>query len=1199
MKRLLLLLFVLATTFCHAQLSVLKDINQAADPNRSGIDAYSITPLNGVMLFNGRSGAGQELWKSNGTEAGTILVKDINPGSSSSSPSGFVEVNGAIYFLANNGTEGTELWKSDGTEAGTVLVKDIQTGSGSANISNMIAAGNILFFTITDGSNFLDLWKSDGTDAGTVLLRNNIIGASSGPYFGQLNGILYFTGNSAANGVELWKSDGTSAGTVLVKDINPGADSSSPIRFRAVGNIVYFNATDGTNGYELWKSDGTNAGTELVLDIQPGAAGSSPDLLTNVNGTLFFTASDGTIANGLWKSDGTPAGTTFVKNLGEFSIIENTTAVGSILYFTANTSELWKSDGTSAGTVSYKNIGSYAADFTNMNGELYFVAPKDLTTGASLQIWKSDGTEPGTVLVTDIAKGTTPGTRPPNALTPLNNTLYFVADDGNTGNELWITDGTLAGTERITDIPVTNSGSNPGHFESLNNALYFSAYDTGNGQELWKSDGTSAGTALLKEIWFNADSSSNPSYLKRIGDLVYFTARDTRIEPIRLWKTDGTQAGTIELGAKPSDGSEITGVGNVAFFPGYETNNVAIELYKSDGTIAGTKRAANIGGSISSNPTSLTNFNDKLYFIANDAGTAGLWTSNGGEVNAGTEAIKTFTFLKGLKNKNGALYFFADDGSSGLELWKSDGTETGTVLVKDINPGTAGGFVSTDILQFEEVNGVGYFVVNDGVSGKELWRTDGTAANTTLVLDINPGSASSNISQMTAANGTLYFTADDGTHGVELWKSDGTAGGTTIVSDINAGTASAAPANLLAVNDFLYFTAFDGSIRTLWKTHGPACSTIKVTNNTSVTAGGITGDILAIGEKIYLTGFAAGVGDEIFVHDTSTDLPLPAGCRLEQTITFNPLPAKTYGDAPFTLTATSDAGLPITYESSDPTIASVSGNVVTIHKAGTIMIEASQAGNGTYDAADPVEVVLLINKADQTITFPAIGDKTLGDAPFTLPGSSTSGLALSYQTTTPAKISITGSQVTLTEAGTATVVANQPGNENYNPSAAAEQSFCVNPQKPTVTLSQTSNAALLTSSSTTGNQWFKNGVKITDQKGVTLTTSENAIYTVQVTIDGCTSAMSDNVDVVITDIETSAGQKLTAYPNPASDKLTITLPGTGKKDIVITSAHGKEGLRYSTHEPSLELSIADYAAGVYTLSVKTNSGVAYLKFIKK
>ena len=102
----------------------------------------------------------------------------------------------------------------------------------------------------------------------------------------------------------------------------------------------------------------------------------------------------------------------------------------------------------------------------------------------------------------------------------------------------------------------------------------------------------------------------------------------------------------------------------------------------------------------------------------------------------------------------------------------------------------------------------------------------------------------------------------------------------------------------------------------------------------------------AIGEKIYVTGFAAGVGDEIFVHDTSTDLPLPAGCRLEQTITFNPLPAKTYGDDPFTLTATSDAGLPITYESSDPAIASVSGNVVTIHKAGTIMIEARQPGNG-------------------------------------------------------------------------------------------------------------------------------------------------------------------------------------------------------------------------------------------------------------
>jgi ELWxxDGT repeat protein len=124
-----------------------------------------------------------------------------------------------------------------------------------------------------------------------------------------------------------------------------------------------------------------------------------------------------------------------------------------------------------------------------------------------------------------------------------------------------------------------------------------------------------------------------------------------------------------------------------------------------------------------------------------------------------------------LVNVNGVLFFSATDGYHDYELWKSDGTAAGTVLVKDINPGIAG----SNPQNLTAVNGTAFFSASDGTNGSELWKSDGTAAGTILVKDINPGSGSSYPQNLTNVNGTLFFTANDGTHGTELWKSDGTS----------------------------------------------------------------------------------------------------------------------------------------------------------------------------------------------------------------------------------------------------------------------------------------------------------------------------------------------------------------------------------------------------------------------------------------
>ncbi len=249
---------------------------------RYGVSPYligntALTNVNGTLFFTVDDQIhGAELWKSDGTAAGTTLVKDINPGVDHSYPRQLLNFNGTLYFVARSPSEGRELWKSDGTEAGTVLVKDIFSGSGYGQPSSLTVVGSQLFFRALDASNGAELWKSDGTSSGTLLVKDIAPGTASSSlqYLANLNGTLYFTANDGTNGEELWKSDGTNAGTMLFKDIRAGASGSSPRSLLNVAGTIYFRANDGASGLELWKSDGTTAGTVLVKDINAGTPSS-------------------------------------------------------------------------------------------------------------------------------------------------------------------------------------------------------------------------------------------------------------------------------------------------------------------------------------------------------------------------------------------------------------------------------------------------------------------------------------------------------------------------------------------------------------------------------------------------------------------------------------------------------------------------------------------------------------------------------------------------------------------------------------------------------------------------------------------------------------------------------------------------------------------------------------------------------------
>jgi ELWxxDGT repeat protein len=373
---------------------IVKDI--VPGPDSSGAEDFVPTTDPKTTFFRAWDAHhGEELWKTDGTERGTKLVKDINrdspPGARCqqgdcgipigwSHPDTPTAMGKIVFFAADDGIHGVELWKSDGSEKGTTLVKDINTRPGNSNpndttgavnrsaeVEKLFVVGKTLYFRANDGKHGVELWKSDGTKKGTTLVKDintdapadttkvcksakNCAGGSWVDDMTLVGRTLYLTANDGKHGVELWKSDGSEKGTTLVKDINPSPLSrdSDISNLIAIGKTLFLAANDGTNGLELWKSNGTERGTRLVKDVNPGPADSDPDTLTAFRGVLLFSADDGVHGNEMWGSDGSKANTALLKDLqpgavgsepGEF------TTSGRFLYFAASSpsdgQELW------------------------------------------------------------------------------------------------------------------------------------------------------------------------------------------------------------------------------------------------------------------------------------------------------------------------------------------------------------------------------------------------------------------------------------------------------------------------------------------------------------------------------------------------------------------------------------------------------------------------------------------------------------------------------------------------------------------------------------------------------------------------------------------------------------------------------------------------------------------------------------------
>lgn len=500
--------------------------------------------------------------------------------------------------------------------------------------------------------------------------------------------------------------------------------------FIAEANRPSSETSSGNENYSgLWKTDGTENGTVFIGAIRTAS-------IININSTLYFFAASPTISNraALWKYDGTDKSSTvkeqeknndkekepekeksgFGKKFSD-KLKENITVNNEPLKEKEKTNSS-NSQGSSnikgletiSESLPFANV-SNPGFLSNVNGTLYFVVNLG---GYKVELWKSDGTAKGTVGTGIKGSISGDGRTDLNQLINVNGTLYFTKRDDVHGLELWKTDGTTAGTVMFNINQVYTStggtqGSDPSALTNVNGTLFFVANDGVHGRELWKSNGTAEGTVMVKDLGENDERGGNSS-----------------------------KTGNVDIGYNSNN---FTSVNNILYF------TIGTYLWKSDGTSAGTVMVKDL-------KQGKKQANGSIYY------------------NQGAGTSSNFT------NVNGTLFFSLHDGLYGSELWKSNGTSAGTVMVKNINtnpPSSGGEELSSSPYSLINVNGTLFFSADDGVHGVELWKSDGTASGTVMVSDIKPfGNFGSEPKDLIYINGTLYFTADDGPHGRELWKYD-------------------------------------------------------------------------------------------------------------------------------------------------------------------------------------------------------------------------------------------------------------------------------------------------------------------------------------------------------------------------------------------------------------------------------------------
>lgn len=765
---------------------------------------------------------GATLWKSDGTTAGTVVVKEL--GSDSSREIVHLEnLNGRLFL-----TTRYELWTSDGTTGGTTFLKRFD------HEPTLHMLNSVLYIKVDSGFGMASFWRSDGTVAGTTKVVDFPDSVTEIVVFG--NFFYFLTGSSYATENELWRSDGTQAGTVSVQKF-----PSKAAGLTVVNNAIYCKAAQAgsSDTTQLWKTE-SNGTTTLVRDF-----GKPIHEMFSGGNRLYMGVEFDANNKQFWISDGTQAGTqtpvTFQKQADEEFQLKELTVVNLAAYFVLEVSK------SSGGSITYRsslytyNANSlllvdmkqaYIGELTDYGHLVYGVAGKNDTTLLT-QVWQysnnkasqiyafgngfhsltsyrgklfcagnngtsgvglfqSSGAEFSLVKATVQDQGSFP-----RLLTPNGTTLFFYAD-----GHLWKRDD--GGTAQVKAFSTLNEyGTSPlGLMTAAEDQIFFgeaSASDAYTYKKLWVSDGNDAGTSLVKDFGARIDSFTNIS-----GTLFFSFAQPVGgvNRQTQLWRSNGSEAGTTlvkDFGSETID--TFTNVNGVLFLRSYDSSLQSnSKLWRSDGSEAGTTVVRDFSTEAIS---SLMVVNDTLFFSSGSQmySQTKLWRCDGTQAGTtvvhdfGSESIDHFTHV------NGTLFLRSYDSSTQVnKLWRSDGSAGGTAKVVDLTVSISR-MMGVDEGLFISAMPTGTYYPN------QLWYSNGTSEGTKQIKDFGEFGT---LDSLTPFKGGCYFSASDGTWGKELWRSDGTAEGTTLVRDVNPGSPSSSPYELTPFGDKLFFAANDG-----------------------------------------------------------------------------------------------------------------------------------------------------------------------------------------------------------------------------------------------------------------------------------------------------------------------------------------------------------------------------------------------------
>lgn len=764
-----------------------------------------------------------EPWASDGTPGGTQRLRDITPGPYGSDPRGpFLSLGDHVYFFAT-APDGPGLWRTDLTRQGTRRVTPLPLYAVPQDLK---AAGERLFFVVEPQGS---LWISDGTEEGTGPVPPFDGSSSRSPkasrLLGAVGGIEYFVGIDPALGQQVYRTDGTAGGTRRLTSFPRSRQAPKVTEAIPLADRLLFVGPD----LKLWTSGGSRASTHPLT----GCAGGCPAPFLDYRGfskavsggLAFFAGAIGTDVEP-WVTDGTAAGTRRLLELCANGYCGTYVTFGPVFRgrtLLAAGGDLWSTDGTAAGTWR-AGEGVQVTDQATMSvaaaGSRLVYAGFDESAaipGTTIPQLKSSTGRLRSEQVLDVPLMDGLGSSP-TVFTALGDDVLFFACGGPPWG-IWKTRGTPETTVQVTDVqascfPRTNARP----LAVLGGVAYFTAIRNGDyWTELWRTDGTPEGTWQVSHVGPDKYVTTLNVFRGKVLFVAEQDAGDATDRRTTLWSTDGTAAGTAPLFDLPAIFVfDLAVFEDALYFPGENRdNNLSNQVFRSDGTAEGTRALFPGGGDA---PSHFLRFGGQT-FIAN---AGNLWRTDG--TPEGTLAITEpggpIQTVLDLAPLGDHFYFMGlsttdPNGFDGTPtLFRTDGTLAATVPIQSfaLDPTLETSYPYFPQPEFTPLAGVLFFVAWEPEHGGELWRTDGTAAGTVLVADINPGPGSARISGLTAVNGRLFFAATDGEHGIELWTSDGTAAGTRRLSDVAPGPLSSSPGDLAAIGGRLYFSADDQTI---------------------------------------------------------------------------------------------------------------------------------------------------------------------------------------------------------------------------------------------------------------------------------------------------------------------------------------------------------------------------------------------------